>query len=83
MAGFLFLLGVHVLVRFSFRRHVEDSWVGAKPLPWFALVPLGASLGFLFSLGSKAADRRAEDRSRAKTIVDAAGLASSPTPRSA
>ena len=25
MAGFLFLLGVYVLVRFSFRRHVEDS----------------------------------------------------------
>ena len=51
MAGFLFLLGVYVLVRFSFRRHVEDSWVGAKPLPWFALVPLGGFAGFMDAAG--------------------------------
>ena len=51
MAGFLFLLGVYVLVRFSFRRHVEESWVGAKPLPWFALVPLGGFAGFMDAAG--------------------------------
>jgi uncharacterized protein len=51
MAGFLFLLGVYVLVRFSFRRHVEDSWVGAKPLPWYALVPLGGFAGFMDAAG--------------------------------
>ena len=51
MAGFLFLLGVYVLVRFSFRRHVEDSWKRAKPLPWFALSPLGAFAGFMDAAG--------------------------------
>ena len=51
MAGFLFLLGVYVLVRFSFRRHVEDSWKRAKPLPWLALSPLGAFAGFMDAAG--------------------------------
>jgi uncharacterized protein len=51
MAGFLFLLGVYVLVRFSLRRHVEDAWVGAKPLPWYALAPLGGFAGFMDAAG--------------------------------
>ena len=32
MAGFLFLLGIYVLVRFSLRRRIEDSWIGARKL---------------------------------------------------
>jgi len=51
MAGFLFLPGVYVLLRFSLRRHVEDSWVGAKPLPWYALAPLGGFAGFMDAAG--------------------------------
>lgn len=48
MAGFLFVLGLYVIVRFSLRRRVEDTWAGAQPLPWYALTPLG---GFMDAAG--------------------------------
>ena len=51
MAGFLFLLGIYVLVRFSLRRRVEESWVGARKLPWYALGPLGGFAGFMDAAG--------------------------------
>jgi uncharacterized protein len=51
MAGFLFVLGLYVIVRFSLRRRVEDTWAGAKPLPWYALAPLGGFAGFMDAAG--------------------------------
>ena len=45
------MLGLYVIVRFSLRRRVEDSWVGAKKLPWYALTPLGGFAGFMDAAG--------------------------------
>jgi uncharacterized membrane protein YfcA len=48
MAGFLFLLGIYVLVRFA-RAHAPAR--GAKKLPWFFLSPLGLFAGFMDAAG--------------------------------
>jgi len=59
MAGFLFLLGVYVIVRVSLRRGVEASWIGARKLPGYALTPLGGFAGFMDAAGEAAGGRSA------------------------